>query len=41
VLTLFATAPYSKFAHGFYRTAALLRHNVEKRQPNQLGLGAD
>jgi citrate/tricarballylate utilization protein len=41
VLTLFATAPYSKFAHGFYRTAALLRHNVEKRQPNKLGLGAD
>lgn len=41
VMTLFATAPYSKFAHGFYRTAALLRHNVEKRQPNRLGLSAD
>ena len=35
VMALFATLPYSKFAHGFYRTASLLRHAVEKRQPNQ------
>ena len=41
VMALFATLPYNKFAHGIYRTAALLRHAVEKRQPNQLGLGGD
>ncbi len=41
VMALFATLPYNKFAHGIYRTAALLRHAVEKRQPNRLGLGAD
>jgi citrate/tricarballylate utilization protein len=41
VMALFATLPYSKFAHGIYRTAALLRHAVEKRQPNHLGLGGD
>ena len=41
VMALFATLPYGKFAHGIFRTAALLRHAVEKRQPNTLGLGAD
>jgi citrate/tricarballylate utilization protein len=41
VLALFATLPYSKFAHGVYRSAALLRHAVEKRQPNPVGLGDD
>ncbi|WP_066343135.1 tricarballylate utilization 4Fe-4S protein TcuB [Azohydromonas lata] len=41
VLALFATLPYGKFAHGIYRTASLLRHAVEKRQPNPIGLGAD
>lgn len=41
VMALFATMPYSKFAHGIYRGAALLRHAVEKRQPNPVGLGAD
>jgi citrate/tricarballylate utilization protein len=41
VMALFATLPYGKFAHGIYRTAALLRHAVEKRQPNPVGLGAD
>ncbi len=39
VMALFATLPYGKFAHGVYRTAALLRHAVEKRQPSTLGLG--
>jgi len=39
VMALFATLPYNKFAHGIYRTAALLRFAVEKRQPNTLGLG--
>ena len=41
VMALFITLPYGKFAHGIFRTAALLRHAVEKRQPNQLGLGGD
>ena len=41
VMALFATLPYGKFAHGVYRSAALLRHAIEKRQPNTLGLGAD
>jgi citrate/tricarballylate utilization protein len=36
---LFATLPYGKFAHGVFRTAALLRHTVEKRQPTNLQLG--
>ncbi len=41
VMALFATLPYNKFAHGIFRSASLLRHAVEKRQPNRLGLGAD
>jgi citrate/tricarballylate utilization protein len=41
VMALFATLPCGKFAHGIYRVAALLRHAVEKRQPNPVGLGAD
>jgi citrate/tricarballylate utilization protein len=41
VMALFATLPYNKFAHGIFRTASLLRHAVEKRQPNRLGIGAD
>jgi citrate/tricarballylate utilization protein len=41
VMALFATLPYGKFAHGIFRAAALLRHAVEKRQSNPIGLGAD
>lgn len=41
VMALFVTLPYGKFAHGVFRTASLLRHAVEKRQPNPVGLGAD
>jgi citrate/tricarballylate utilization protein len=41
VMALFATLPYNKFAHGIFRTAALLRHAVEKRQPSRLALGSD
>ena len=41
VMALFATLPYGKFAHGIFRTAALLRHAVERRQPSPVGLGAD
>jgi citrate/tricarballylate utilization protein len=41
VMALFVTLPYGKFAHGVFRTVALLRHAVEKRLPNPIGLGAD
>ncbi len=41
VMALFLTLPYGKFAHGVYRAAALLKHAIEKRQPNRLQLGAD
>ncbi|NBU43394.1 MAG: tricarballylate utilization 4Fe-4S protein TcuB [Betaproteobacteria bacterium] len=41
VMALMLTMPYGKFAHGVFRTAALLRHAVEKRQPSTLGLGSD
>jgi citrate/tricarballylate utilization protein len=41
VMALFITLPYSKFAHGIYRTASMLRHAVEQRQPNRLGLGGE
>ncbi len=41
VMALFLTMPYGKFAHGIYRTAALLKWNIEKRQPLDLKLGAD
>jgi citrate/tricarballylate utilization protein len=41
VMALFLTLPYSKFAHGIYRSASLLKWNIEKRQPNSLQLGSD
>jgi citrate/tricarballylate utilization protein len=41
VMALFLTMPYSKFAHGFYRSAALLKFAIEKRQPNRLAAGTD
>ncbi len=41
VMALFATLPYGKFGHGIFRSAALLRHAIEKRQPNTIGLAAD
>jgi citrate/tricarballylate utilization protein len=41
VLAFFATMPYGKFAHGFYRGAALLRSAAEKREPLNIRLGAD
>jgi len=41
VMALFLTLPYGKFAHGIFRMAALLRHHVEKRLPNTLGLGSE
>ena len=41
VMALFATLPYGKFAHGIFRTAALLRFAIEKRQPNSVGVGSE
>lgn len=41
VMALFLTLPYGKFAHGVFRSAALLRHAVERRQPSTLALGDD
>ncbi|TSA12642.1 MAG: tricarballylate utilization 4Fe-4S protein TcuB [Betaproteobacteria bacterium] len=38
VMALFLTLPYGKFAHGVYRTAALLKWAIEKRQPSRLQL---
>ena len=41
VMALFLTLPYGKFAHAVYRVAALLKFQVERRQPSKLRLGAD
>jgi citrate/tricarballylate utilization protein len=41
VMALFLTLPYGKFAHAAFRSAALLKYNVEKRMPSKLSLGAD
>jgi citrate/tricarballylate utilization protein len=41
VMALFLTLPYGKFAHAVYRVAALLKFQVERRQPGKLRLGAD
>lgn len=41
VMAFFATMPYGKFAHGIFRSAALVRWNTEKRRPNPVGLSED
>ncbi|RQR33692.1 MULTISPECIES: tricarballylate utilization 4Fe-4S protein TcuB [unclassified Burkholderia] len=41
VMALFATLPYGKFAHGIFRSAALLKSSLEKRQRSTLNLGSD
>lgn len=41
VLALFLTLPYGKFAHAVYRSAALLKYAIERRQPSRLQLGSD
>jgi citrate/tricarballylate utilization protein len=41
VIALFATMPYGKFAHGVYRSAALLKWAIERRQPTRLQLGSE
>jgi citrate/tricarballylate utilization protein len=41
VMALFLTLPYGKFAHGMFRSAALLKFAIEKRLPSRLQLGSD
>ena len=41
IMALFLTLPYGKFAHGIYRSAALIRFSVEKRQATGLVLKED
>ena len=41
VMALFATLPYGKFAHGVFRSAALLKWAIEKRRPSPLVLKDD
>jgi citrate/tricarballylate utilization protein len=41
VMALFLTLPYGKFPHAVYRCAALLKHAIEKRQPNPVTAGGD
>lgn len=41
VMALFLTMPYGKFAHGFYRCAALLKSSIEKRMPNKVAAGSE
>ncbi|NDZ11920.1 tricarballylate utilization 4Fe-4S protein TcuB [Variovorax sp. WS11] len=41
VMALFLTLPYGKFAHGIFRSAALLKFAIEKRRPSGLQLGDD
>ncbi|MCA8203251.1 tricarballylate utilization 4Fe-4S protein TcuB [Burkholderia sp. AU33545] len=41
VMALFATLPYGKFAHGIFRSAALLKSSIEKRQRNTLSVSSD
>ena len=41
VMAFFATMPYGKFAHGFYRSAALLKYAIERRKPTNLQLKSE
>jgi citrate/tricarballylate utilization protein len=41
VMAFFLTMPYSKFAHGIFRSAALLKFSIEKRQPGPINAGSD
>jgi citrate/tricarballylate utilization protein len=39
VMAFFLTLPYGKFAHGIFRSAALLKWAIEKRLPSKLKVG--
>ena len=41
VMGFFVTLPYGKFAHGIFRSAALLKYAIEKRRPNPVQAGSD
>ena len=41
VMALFLTLPYGKFAHGVFRSAALLKWAIEQRPPSTLKLSED
>lgn len=41
IIALFLTLPYGKFAHGVYRSAALLKAAIEKRQQSGIKLGSE
>lgn len=41
VMAFFLTLPYGKFAHGIFRSAALLKWSIEKRLPSKLSVGDD
>lgn len=41
VMGLFLTMPYGKFAHGIFRSMALLKYAIEKRRPNPVQAGSD
>ncbi|MBC7778930.1 MAG: tricarballylate utilization 4Fe-4S protein TcuB [Proteobacteria bacterium] len=41
VMALFLTLPYGKFAHGIFRSAALIKWAIERRLPSRLQLGSD
>ena len=41
VLALFLTLPYGKFAHAVYRSAALLKYQIERRQPKPFAAGSE
>ena len=41
VMALFLALPYGKFAHGVFRSAALVKWSIERRLPSGLKLGDD
>ncbi|WP_375739047.1 tricarballylate utilization 4Fe-4S protein TcuB [Pseudomonas boanensis] len=41
VMAFFLTLPYGKFAHGIFRSAALLKFAIEKRQSEKVNLGSE
>ena len=41
VMGFFLMMPYGKFAHGIYRSLALLQNAIEVRQGKSVRIGAD